>query len=449
MTDETIIPITALELDPRNARKRTPRSSKVIGESLQEFGPLRSLVGQRLPDGRIVVRAGNGTLEEAGQIGIDKVRIVERRPDELVVVVADDLDETQWTRYAIADNRASDLSTWNAEVLEILDQEIDLEPFFLGDELNALMAGLAGDSEGLVESLEPIEGLTDDNAIPDEVETRVKRGDIWQLGRHRVMCGDSTVITDVERLMDRQKADMVFTSPPYSDMRQYEEGTELSIEYLSDIFEWPADYFVVNLGLKFQDCEVVPYWDEWIRQAKDRGFKLLAWNVWDKTMSGSIASATNMFMLTHEWIFVFGERKKALNRIIPNQLEKYAERSGEDFLNGRISRKREFDGSIGISTSSAYTHHQIHSVIQQTPEMGTIRNSHPATFPVGLPEQYILSFLSEKGICGEPFLGSGTTLIACEKTGRTCYGMELSEKYCDVILKRWEDFTGETAVLLK
>jgi ParB-like chromosome segregation protein Spo0J len=150
MTDETIIPITALELDPRNARKRTPRSSKVIGESLQEFGPLRSLVGQRLPDGRIVVRAGNGTLEEAGQIGIDKVRIVERRPDELVVVVADDLDETQWTRYAIADNRASDLSTWDAEVLEILDQEIDLEPFFLGDELNALMAGLAGDSEGLV-----------------------------------------------------------------------------------------------------------------------------------------------------------------------------------------------------------------------------------------------------------------------------------------------------------
>lgn len=153
MTDETIIPITALEIDPRNARKRTPRSSKVIGESLQEFGPLRSLVGQRLPDGRIVVRAGNGTLEEAGQIGIDKVRIVERRPDELVVVVADDLDETQWTRYAIADNRASDLSTWDAEVLEILDQEIDLEPFFLGDELNALMAGLAGDE---VPDFEPV-----------------------------------------------------------------------------------------------------------------------------------------------------------------------------------------------------------------------------------------------------------------------------------------------------
>jgi hypothetical protein len=131
---DTVLPITALEFDPQNARKRTERSSAVIRESLQQFGPLRSLVGQRLPDGRIIVRAGNGTLAEAGEIGIDKVRIVERRPDELVVVVADDIDEDQWKSYAIADNRASDLSDWDTDVLEELSQDIDLSSWFTEDE---------------------------------------------------------------------------------------------------------------------------------------------------------------------------------------------------------------------------------------------------------------------------------------------------------------------------
>lgn len=115
---DTVLPITAVEIDPQNARKRTERSSYMIRESLQQFGPLRSLVGQRLPDGRIIVRAGNGTLEEAGQIGIEKVRVIERRSDELVVVVADDLDESKWSSYAIADNRSSDLSDWDVDILQ-------------------------------------------------------------------------------------------------------------------------------------------------------------------------------------------------------------------------------------------------------------------------------------------------------------------------------------------
>jgi hypothetical protein len=134
MTDN-VLPITAVEFDPQNARKRTERSSYMIRESLQQFGPLRSLVGQRLPDGRIIVRAGNGTLEEAGQIGIDKVRVVERRPDELVVVVADDLDESKWKAYAVADNRASDASTWDVEILEEIHDEVDLSDWFTADEI--------------------------------------------------------------------------------------------------------------------------------------------------------------------------------------------------------------------------------------------------------------------------------------------------------------------------
>lgn len=133
MADQ-VVPISEIEFDPQNARKRTERSSYMIRESLQQFGPLRSLVGQRLPDGRIIVRAGNGTLEEAGQIGIDKVRVIERRPDELVVVVADDLDESKWKSYAVADNRASDLSDWDVDVLIELAEEVDLDDWFTEDE---------------------------------------------------------------------------------------------------------------------------------------------------------------------------------------------------------------------------------------------------------------------------------------------------------------------------
>ena len=158
---------------------------------------------------------------------------------------------------------------------------------------------------------------------------------------------------------------------------------------------------------------------------------------------------SNMFYLTHEWIFVFGESKKRLNRTIPNQLEKYEARYGNEFLNGLEKQKiRLQDGSMGFTKSATYTHHQLHSVIQQTPELGKIRENHPATMPVGLPQQYIESMTNENDIVADCFLGSGTTLIACEKTNRVCYGMELSEHYCDVILKRWEDFTGQEAVLI-
>jgi len=134
---DSILPITAVEFDSQNARRRTERSSHMIRESLQQFGPLRSLVGQRLPDGRIIVRAGNGTLEEAGQVGIDKVRIIERRPDELVVVVADDLAEKDWKKYAIADNRSSDLSEWDDSILGLLHHEVDLGDWFNDDEISS------------------------------------------------------------------------------------------------------------------------------------------------------------------------------------------------------------------------------------------------------------------------------------------------------------------------
>lgn len=144
-TPETL-PISEVLPDPQNARRRTERSSYMIAKSLEQFGPLRSLVGKRLPDGRVVVMAGNGTLEEAGQLGIEKVRLVERNPDELVVVVADGLTDEQWQQYAIADNRASDESGWDAELLAQIDQAIDLSDWFREGEIEGLLEAMGDDA---------------------------------------------------------------------------------------------------------------------------------------------------------------------------------------------------------------------------------------------------------------------------------------------------------------
>lgn len=177
----------------------------------------------------------------------------------------------------------------------------------------------------------------------------------------------------------------------------------------------------------------------------------MAWNIWDKTETGSIASACNMFALTHEWLFVFGESRKRLNRIVPNQMDKYKARHGDDLLEKGVQGKsiREKDGSLSRTSSVVYTHHQIHSVIRQIPEKGSIRKDHPAIMPVGLPQQYIESLTDEDEFVADPFLGSGSTLIACEKTNRICFGCELSERYCDVILRRFESLTGKEVIWIR
>jgi len=251
--------------------------------------------------------------------------------------------------------------------------------------------------------------------------------------------------------MDGKIAELLFTSPPYSNMRDY-EGGDMSVDKLSSFIEVYDPYCAfqaVNLGLQRKDNEIVQYWDEYLNVAKVIGLKLLSWNVWDKTQGGSIASATAMFMLTHEWIFVFGRKAKDLHRTVPNQMEKYEARHGKNFLSGHDGQKvRQKDGSILETTTKCYTHHQLHSCIQQTPELSKIRESHPAVYPVGLPASYIEAMTNQGNIVCDPFAGSGSTLIACEQTKRICYTMELSEKYCDVVLARWEKLTGQTAIKL-
>jgi DNA modification methylase len=143
---------------------------------------------------------------------------------------------------------------------------------------------------------------------------------------------------------------------------------------------------------------------------------------------GSIASATAMFMMVHEWIFVFGKKYKDLNRTIENKVKPKSKREE--------THVRQADGSHQKTTTLRYDNHQLHSVTQCIYELGSIRSLHPATFPVELPSEYIKAMSNENDIIAEPFTGSGTTMVASHQLNRKCYGMELDPKYCQVIVDR-------------
>lgn len=348
-------------------------------------------------------------------------------------VVMEGLTEEQKRKYRILDNKTGEFAEWDIDLLNIELEGLDFEGFDFGFDLP--------------EEEEEKEIIEDEVPEADEtVEPTAKLGDIWQLGRHRLMCGSSTDFENVLKLMDGKKARMLFTSPPYSDMREYEGGKDLSVDNITmfiPTYRNFTDYQCVNLGLQRKNHEIYAYWDRYIEIAKDSGYKLMAWNVWDKTKCGSIGNQSAFFPIRHEWIFVFGTEFYEINLT-------WKKAEGSIIQGAKERRVRQADGSLSVSTTGdlSQPYKQMESVLQMLPEQGAIIKSHPATFPVGLPSEYIKAMTDKKDIVIEPFCGSGTTLIACEQLDRICYGMELEPKYVDVIIKRWEDFTGEKAVLL-
>jgi DNA modification methylase len=371
--------INNLKSDHKNARKRTDRSAALIAESLKRYGAARSIVIDE--DGRIL--AGNGTVEGAKKAGINKVRIIEAEGDELIAVRRTGLSEDEKVGLAIADNRSSDLSEWDNEMLRQLSEEHDLTPWFEDDEL-------------LAEVLEPEQGKTDPDDVPEPPKEPItKPGDLWILGNHRLLCGDSTNIQHVERLMDGKKADMVFTDPPYGmnldtdytkmgtstksykpvhdDDKPFDAGAMMRLLPSPVWYIWGADYF----------CNSIPIWEQ--------GSTL----VWAKAHS---EDENKVFGSSFELCWRFPKAKKELWFV-----------------------------------------RRIHMTDEHL-------KAHPTQKPCELPVRAIEKDSKPGQLIVDLFGGSGTTLIACEKTSRHCRMMELDPAYCDVIVKRWEDFTGNTAV---
>ena len=377
--------IKDLKSDHKNARKRTDRSASLIAESLKRYGAARSIVIDE--DGRIL--AGNGTVEGAKKAGITNVRIIEAEGDELIAVRRAGLSEDQKVGLALADNRSSDLSEWDHEMLRQLSEEHDLTPWFEDDEL-------------LAEVLDTVEGNTDPDDVPEPpADPITKPGDLWILGNHRLLCGDSTDVLAVERLMDGKKADMVFTDPPYgvSVVKDGKVGADFGVakkgryaEVIGDDTTQTAhDAIAICQSLK---VPVQIYWGG--NYYADKLPPTSCWLIWDKRGDSGIVNTFADCELA--WTNMTG----------PARIHK-------QLWNGMI-REGEKDKRV-----------------------------HPTQKPVALAEWAVEQYL-KGSIVLDLFLGSGSTLIACEKLRKACYGMEMSPAYCDVIVKRWEDFTGNTAV---
>ena len=385
--------INNLKSDHKNARKRTDRSAALIAESLKRYGAARSIVIDE--DGRIL--AGNGTVEGAKKAGINKVRIIEAEGDELIAVRRTGLSEDEKVGLAIADNRSSDLSEWDNEMLRQLSEEHDLTPWFEDDEL-------------LAEVLEPEQGKTDPDDVPEPPKEPItKPGDLWILGNHRLLCGDSTDTVALERLMENKPADLWLTDPPYNV--NYEGGTGLKIQndnmkdakfrqFLKDVYI-AANCFL-RPGAAFYIWHADSEGYNFRGAAFDTGWKVRQCLIWLK-------STLVMGRQDYQW-------------------------KHEPCLYGWTDGAAHYWGSDRKQTTIL--------------EFDKPRRNgeHPTMKPVELFQYQMANSTKQGDVVLDSFGGSGTTIIAAERIHRKARLMELDPAYCDVIVKRWEDFTGNTAV---
>ena len=361
-----IAKIDSIKPYPNNPRKLSKKAIEKVSMSLKEYGFQQPIVVDK---DRIIV-VGHTRYQASRSLGLKEVPIT----------IAAELTPDKINAYRIADNRTNEEAEWDEDLLKLEIKELDLKKFNLN---------LTGFDDKQINDLlfEEKQGLTDDDAVPETPEEPItKLGDIWQLGKHRLLCGDATKEEDINKLMDGNYPDLIHTDPPYG-MNAVSKSGVLSKNYKTDILGddnnkiakdsfklifslypkakqiwWGANYY----------CSVLPDSECWL--------------VWDKN-------------------------------------------------NGQSDQ-----------TDCELAWGNFRSVIRQFTQSSEKKNRvHPTQKPVSLMGWIIKRFnLTSKNIA-DFFGGSGSTLIAAEKHNIICYIMELDPKYCDVIIKRWEQWTGEKA----
>lgn len=404
--------------DPQNANKGTPRGLGMLEESITRYGLGRGIV----VDKHGVVIGGNKTLEVAVERGLVKTRIVKTRGDELVVTQREDLDLSDPTNparmMAYADNRVSEVSLlWNIEQLAA-DQAagLDLKPFFFAEELKAILLPAGGTA-----------GLTDPDDVPTERATGIVAGDLFDLGPHRLLCGDCTVQGDVLRLCGNERAGLMNTDPPYGIAYQNED--------------LHPDAGPIRKRVKNDDKEgaaIQPFLEAAFGAAKAGALKPDAgWYLWHGMLTqgffAAAAAAAAANVVLHRqiiWVkpvLVFGRGQ-------------YHWKHELCFM-GWVEGHQPPDYGLGKGERTQTTVWAVDSVTHA--DRKTFNHSTPK--PVELFTVPIVKHLLVDEIAYEPFAGSGPQVIAAEQTGRRCFAMELEPAHCQVIIDRWEAFTGQKA----
>ena len=372
------VEVSALIPYAKNSRTHDDAQVAQIAASIKEFGWTNPI----LVDGTKGVIAGHGRLLAARKLGIVKVPTIELK----------DMTEAQKKAYVIADNKLALNAGWDTnflslELQELKDQDFDLTLLGFDDkELDALLAP------------EVTEGLTDEDSVPDTpIEPKTKLGDIYILGNHRLMCGDSTSIDAVDELMDGNSVDLIFTDPPYNVAFNGRSGKHDVIKN-DDLPEHEFENFILEVCsvIKVLDPKAYYVWCNWnFYGLLQRNLKFKTCIVWAKNVFGMGQGYRHQ----HEFCLFNGK----IDEVIKNESDLWEVKKDTNYV-------------------------------------------HPTQKPVALSVRAFGNHIKLLNVL-DLFGGSGSTLIGAEQTGRKAFVMELDPKYCDVIVKRWEDFTGKKAVL--
>ena len=395
------VSIEALIPYARNSRTHSDAQVAQIAASIREFGFTNPI----LIDAEGGIIAGHGRTMAARKLGLDEVPCIR----------LSSLTDAQKKAYIIADNKLALNAGWDDEMLKVELAELK--------DLDFDLSLIGFDADELANLLEPeqVDGLTDEDDVPEApINPKTVPGDVWILGNHRLMCGDSTSIDAVEKLMDGQKADVIFTDPPYGmsygggraagstkkgalvkahgmiigDELRGENLIQMIAEALSSAKACAKD------GSAFYVCFPWRTYSEFESAMEGVGLEASACIVWDKK---SIGLGNSNYRPQHEFIFYVKGGSW------------YGDKAQSDVW--YLSR-----GATG-------------------------KYVHPTQKPVELIERALLNSSKSGDVVHDCFGGSGSTLIAAEKNARYARLMELDPKYCDVIVKRWQEFTGKQATL--
>jgi len=386
------VPIDSLKGLPNNPRRGDVNA---VMASLSRFGQRKPIVVRR-DDGTIL--AGNHTWLAAQELGWKEIA---------VAYVGD--DDVTAQAYALADNRTAELGSYDDELLkELIDSVGEVDPDLLKD------TGWSDDS--VKELLEKIElenpKVINEDEVPElPVEAKTKLGDIYQLGRHRLMCGDSTDENQVAKLMNNQLADMIFTDPPYGVNYDGGHANEKRREKLKNVNAINMYGLPILNAFNFSQKNAALYlWfagtkvKSVIEGLEKANWEIRSWIIWNKNMAqfGAIGA---QYKQKHEPCIYAFKKGQAVNWSGPTN-------------------------EVSVWDVNRHSKNEFHPTQKPIELVTRALKNHDASIVLDL------------------FGGSGSTLIAAEQTERTCYMMELDPKYCDVIIQRWETLTGEKAVLI-
>lgn len=397
------VKLSELKHDKKNARKHDKRNIDEIKKSLQKNPQYRPFVVQK-STGRILV--GNGMYQAMKELGITEGWAEYR-----------DLSDEEATVLALSDNRTAELAEWDTAVLKTLFEDMGPDIDVPGWDTSEIEEFFHLPSDGVKTE------IIEDEAPEPQPEAISKLGDIWLLGKHRLMCGDSTKAEDVEALMSGAKADMVFTDPPYN-VDYSSKNTYLNAVSRGNRIQTPIENDHYDTDSEIAEKVWRPAFANMRAVAEPHCSIYCTMPQGGAHMMMMMMMASASWQVKHELIWL--KNNHVLGRV--DYLYKH-----EPILFG-WAEKHRFYGNGEFCKS-----------VWEIPKPQK-SDLHPTMKPIRLVVNALLNSSQTGETVLDLFGGSGSTLIACEQTGRTCYMMELAPHYVDVIIRRWQSLTGGKAI---